>query len=63
MLILVLSREFSDLDHIRLTLALSCLAATCHSLTGTEAIQVRSGEKIHNFTINDCIFLDQSTGE
>ena len=62
-LILVLSEEFSSLEHVRLTLALSCLAATCHSLTGMEAIHIRSGEETYDFTINDCIFLDDSTGE
>ena len=62
-LILVLSREFSQLDHIRLTLAQCCLAATCHALTGAETIQIRSGEETYDFTINDCIFLDDSTGE
>ena len=62
-LVLVLSQEFTELDHIRLTLALSCLAATCHSLTGMEAIQVLSGGETYHFHINDCIFLDDSTGE
>ncbi|MBE6922377.1 MAG: hypothetical protein E7465_04250 [Ruminococcaceae bacterium] len=62
-LVLVLSREFSQLNNIRLTLAGCCLAATCHALTGAEAIQIRSGEAIYNFTINDCIFLDESTGK
>ena len=62
-LVLVLSREFSQLENIRLTLAGCCLTATCHALTGAEAVRIRSGEQTYDFTIHDCIFLDDSTGE
>ncbi len=62
-LIVVLSREFSQLDHIRLTLAGCCLTATCNALAGTETILIRSADQSYKFTINDCIFLDDSTGE
>ena len=55
---LILSREFSTLDSIQLTLAGACLAATCHDLTGFEKIQVESGEKVYNFDISSFIFLD-----
>ena len=57
---LILSREFSTLDGIQLTLAGACLAATCRDLAGCEKVQVRSGEKIYDFNINNFIFLDSS---
>ena len=63
MLILVLSREFSNLDGIGLTLAGACLCATCHSLTGQGRIQVRSGENIYDFDLSDFVFLDDSAGK
>ena len=56
----ILSREFSTLDGIQLTLAGACLTATCRDLTGFETIQIRSGEKIYDFDINSFIFLDSS---
>lgn len=59
-LTLILSREFSALDGIQLTVASACLTATCRDLTGFEKIQVRSGEKIYDFDINSFIFLDTS---
>jgi spore germination protein GerM len=62
MLVLVLSGEFSTLDGIELTLAGACLAATCHDLTGQGRIQVRSGENIYDFDLNDFVFLDNSPG-
>ncbi len=63
LLVVVLSREFSTLDGIQLTLAGACLTATCHALTGLERIQVRSGESIYDFDLNDCIFLDDGAGK
>ena len=57
---LVLSREFSTLDGIQLTLAGACLAATCRDLAGYEKVQVRSGEKIYDFDMNSFILLDSS---
>ena len=63
MLVIVLSREFSNLDGIRLTLAGACLTATCHELAGYTHIQVRSGEKVYEFHYNDYIFLDNGAGE
>jgi germination protein M len=63
MLVIVLSREFSGLDGIRLTLAGACLTATCHELAGYTRIQVRSGEYVYEFDYNDYIFLDDSAGE
>ena len=57
---LVLSREFSTLDGIQLTLAGACLAATCRDLVGCEKVQVLSGEKIYDFNMNSFIFLDSS---
>lgn len=57
-LVIVLSREFSTLDGIRLTLAGACLAATCHDLTGAEKISVRSGDNSYEFDLNSFIFLD-----
>lgn len=62
-LILVLSREFSTLEGIRLTLAEACLAATCSRLTGTQQFQVRSGDRIYDFSIDEFTFLDNSAGE
>ena len=62
-LVLVLSREFSTLTNMDLTLAGACLTATCHDLTGAERIQVRSGDSIYDFDINNYTFLDQSTGQ
>ena len=62
-LVLVLSREFSSLEGIRLSLSGACLAATCHDLTGAEKIQVRSGEHIYDFSIHDFTFLDSSAGK
>lgn len=59
-LVLVMSREFSTLDHMQLTLAGACLTATCHSLTGAEKVQVRSGEAIYEFDLNNYSFLDVS---
>ena len=59
-LLLVLSREFSTLDGMPLTLAGACLAATCRDLTGFEKIQVRSGENIYDFDMNSYVFLDTS---
>lgn len=55
---LVLSREFSTLDGIQLTLAGACLAATCRDLAGFEKIQVHSGEKVYTFDITNFVFLD-----
>ena len=57
---LILSREFSTLDGIQLTLAGACLTATCRDLAGVDQIQIRSGEKIYDFDINSFIFLDTS---
>ena len=57
---LVLSREFSTLDGIQLTLAGACLTATCRDLAGFEKVQVWSGEKIYDFNMNNFIFLDSS---
>ena len=62
-LVLVLSREFSQLDNIQLTLAGACLAATCHDLAGAERIEVRSGEQTYEFDLNNYIFLEVSTGQ
>ena len=62
-LVLVLSREFSTLDGIGLTLAGACLTATCHDLTGAEAIEVRSADEIYKFNLTDYAFLDGSTGQ
>ena len=62
-LVLVLSREFSQLDKINLTLAGACLTATCHDLAGAERIEVRSGEQIYEFDLNNYIFLEVSTGQ
>lgn len=59
-LVLVLSREFSTLDNMQLTLAGACLTATCHALTGTETIRVRSGEALYEFDWNNYSFLDTS---
>ena len=59
-LVLVLSREFSALDNMQLTLAGACLTATCHDLTGAEKVQVRSGESIYEFDLNNYSFLDSS---
>ena len=63
LLILELSQEFASLDDIQISLAGACLAATCHSLAGYEAIQVRSGENVYDFNLKDFLFLDDSTGE
>lgn len=60
---IVLSREFSTLDGIQLTLAGACLSATCHDLTGFEKIQVRSADSIYDFDLNSFIFLDDSAGK
>lgn len=60
---LVLSREFSALEDIRLSLAAACLTSTCHSLTGLEALQVRSGEEIYEFNLSDFVFLDEGAGK
>ena len=57
---LILSREFSALDGIHLTLAGACLTATCRDLTGFEKIQVHSGEKVYNFDTSSFILLDSS---
>ena len=62
MLVVVLSREFSTLSGIHLTLAGACLTATCHDLTGLTRVQVRSGEHIYDFNLNDFVFLDDSAG-
>ena len=62
-LVLELSAEFSNLDGIRLTLAGACLTATCHALTETQAIQVRSGEQTYDFQLSEFTFLDDSVGE
>ena len=62
-LVLVLSREFSTLDGIQLTLVGACLSATCNDLTGAERIQVRSGDKTYDFDLNSFIFLDTSAGK
>ena len=62
-LVLVLSREFSTLEGIRLTLAGACLTATCSRLAGAQQIQVRSGDQIYDFSIDDFTFLDSSAGE
>ena len=61
-LVIVLSREFSTLDGIQLTLAGACLSATCRQLTGLDCIQVRSGENIYEFDYRDFTFLDDSGG-
>ena len=63
MLVIVVSREFSSLEGIHLTLAGACLTATCHALSGYERIQVRSGEEIYDFDFNSYIFLDNGAGE
>lgn len=60
---IVMSREFSSLDGMQLTLAGACLAATCHDLTGMEKIQVRSGDNIYDFDLNSFVFLDESAGK
>ena len=57
-LLVVLSREFSTLDGMQLTLAGACLTATCRDLTGFEKIQVRSGENTYEFDMNSFVFLD-----
>ena len=62
-LVIVLSREFSALDGIQLSLAGACLTATCHDLTGCQAIQVRSGENVYDFNLNDFVFLDEIAGK
>ena len=62
-LVLVFSREFSQLDNMNLTLAGACLSATCHDLAGAEHIQVRSGDNIYDFYLNNYTFLDGSTGQ
>ena len=62
-LVIVLSREFSSMDGIQLTLAGACLTATCREITGLECIQIRSGESIYNFDYNDFTFLDDSPGK
>lgn len=62
-LMIVLSREFSTLDGIQLTLAGACLAATCHDLTGAEKISVRSGDNTYDFDLNSFVFLDSSAGK
>ena len=61
-LVLVLSEEFSGLEGIQLTLAGACLAATCHALADARDIQVRSGEEIYDFNLNNFTFLDNSVG-
>lgn len=43
-LVLELSKEFSSLEGIRLTLAASCLATTCFHLTQAETVQITCGE-------------------
>lgn len=63
MMIVVLSREFSTLDGIQLTLAGACLTATCRNLTGLDRIQVRSGENIYDFDYNSYVFLDDCAGK
>lgn len=63
MLVLVLSREFSTLEGIQLTLAGACLTATCHELTGRAKIQVISGGESYDFDLTSYTFLDDSTGE
>ena len=62
-LVIVLSREFSTLDKMELTLAGACLSATCHDLAGAEHIQVRSGDSIYDFYLNNYTFLEVSTGQ
>jgi germination protein M len=62
-LVVVLSREFSTMDSIQLSLAGACLTATCHDLTGCQAIQVRSGENVYDFNLNDFVFLDEIAGK
>ena len=62
-LVLVFSREFSQLDNMSLTLAGACLSATCHDLAGAEHIQVRSGDSIYDFYLNNYTFLEVSTGQ
>lgn len=62
-LVIVLSREFSALDGIQLTLAGACLTATCRDLAGVEQIQVRSGEQIYDFDVNSFVFLDDGAGK
>jgi len=62
-LVLVVSREFSTLDGIQLTLAGVCLAATCNDLTGYQKLQVRSGENIYDFDLNDFAFADSGGGK
>ena len=63
MLVIVLSREFSSLDGIQLTLAGACIAATCRDFTGLDRVQVRSGENVYDFNYNDYLFLDDSAGK
>lgn len=60
---IVMSREFSTLDGMQLTLAGACLSATCYDLTGVEKIQVRSNDNIYDFDLNSFIFLDENTGK
>ena len=62
-LVLVLSREFSTLENMHLTLAGACLTATCHALTGAEKIQVRSADTVFDFDLNNYVFTDTSTGD
>ena len=59
-LVIVLSREFSELDTIHLSLAGACLTATCHGLTGAEKIQVRSGDSVYDFDLESYHLLDAS---
>lgn len=60
-LVIVLSREFSTLDKMELTLAGACLSATCHNIAGTERIEVRSGDTVYEFDLQNFTFLDAST--
>lgn len=62
-LVLVVSREFSTLEEMDLTLAGACLAATCHKLAGAEQIQVRSGDNVYEFDLHNFAFLDGSTDQ
>ena len=62
-LVLVLSREFSSLDGIGLTLAGACLTATCRDLAGVETVEVRSADEVYRFDLADYTFLDDSTGQ
>lgn len=59
-MVIVLSREFSTLDGIQLTLAGACLAATCHDLAGVERIKIRCGESTYNFEFSNFMFLDRN---